>query len=896
MSIDMFPQAIQIFPNDRQIFSVRAKDLVPLWSGVGGVVRVNGSVAQSIAGGGATQTTTAAESALQLMGAGSFEFLIENNCLPVISGGIFLWKAYFGSPGDPNHWIYSVELNPSQIIIRDETFAILTTLARTVGIGDRVRTELNSGFRLFINDILAHERTAGFAAGIQGPAFFSDLQVTVPSGTGRTPVIPAPLLKGDWRLRPRNRSNNPIVVFATPSHGSTNVSDLQAEYFNATIPGAYQLAAKIDTGIEIWLEDGLPAGATLIGTPSGSWVNSPPPVPISGNLELRIPNAAGNHNYVFSGAAATFQINQGDVLTCYVYLDAVTPPQEIVLEWKATDATGFEHRAYWGANLIANGTNGTPSRRFMGALPATGVWTRLEVPASLVDLEGRVLNGGSFYLFDGRCEFDQFGKYPSLQSTSATTTIPPLQIFGDTVVTLQPGQIIRFQTNYDVANNPPTWSVVSGGGSFSNGVFTAPIAPGTTVVRATAATGNQVADILVNIPAIITPSFAFVGPLETIDWDTNIPALPTFIAAGTFAEGTGNITPGPPAGIQANDILLLFVETANETVSAPAGWSAVADSPQGTGTVGGATSTALTVFWRRATANESAPTITDPGDHVVAQIHAFRGCIDTGNPWDVTSGNTGGSSTAVSIPGDTTTLPNCLVVLAVANATDTATPQASGYVNTDLANLTERADINTAQGNGGGFAVITGEKVVAGAYAATTATLATASVQGRISIALKPAPIVWTVSTGTINSSTGNWTSPSLTGQTVRITVSNGTFTAIRDVLILDLFPLNNPTLPVSWDRNLTALISMSEDRSSRITREKAPAYDSYPVKFTERSLTESNSVDAFFDAHGFGKRFILEDKLRGIRKVGWFDSIIHHDGYDECVIDLSFQFLEARL
>src|SRR5882672_7107385 len=595
MSLKIFPQNLEIFPSDRQLFTTEAQDLVPMWSGVGGVIRANGSVAQSRGTGGASQTTTAAESALQLMGAGSFEFTIENNCLPVNPTGFMGWKAYFGSPGDPDHWIYEVDIDPGIIRIRDETFAIIATITRTLGIGDRLRTELNSGFRLFINDILAHQRVSGFAAGIQGPAFFSDVSVSVPSGTGRTPVIPAPLLRGDWRLRPRNRSNNPIVIFTAPSHGSIAQTDLQAEYFNGTIPGAYILTAKIDTGIEIWVEDGLPGGATLLGGSVGSWVNSPPPVPISGNLELRIPNAAGIHSYIFIDATATFQINQGDVLTCYVYPDTTNPPQEIVLEWQATDGTGFEHRAYWGANLITNGTNGTPSRRFMGAMPPTGVWTRLEIPASLVDMEGRVAKGGSFYLFDGRCEFDQFGKYPSLQRADALISIPPLQILGDLVRTIQPSTRTRFQTNYDVANNPPTWSVVSGGGSFSNGVFTAPIAPGTTVVRATAATGNQVADILVNIPAIITPSFAFVGPLETIDWDTNIPALPTFIAAGTFAEGTGNITPGPPAGIQANDILLLFVETANETVSAPAGWSAVADSPQGTGTVGGATSTALTV-------------------------------------------------------------------------------------------------------------------------------------------------------------------------------------------------------------------------------------------------------------------------------------------------------------
>ena len=49
-----------------------------------------------------------------------------------------------------------------------------------------------------------------------------------------------------------------------------------------------------------------------------------------------------------------------------------------------------------GANLIPWGTDGTVSRRYMGALPAVGQWVRLEVPAAQVGLEGRTLNGMAF--------------------------------------------------------------------------------------------------------------------------------------------------------------------------------------------------------------------------------------------------------------------------------------------------------------------------------------------------------------------------------------------------------------------------------------------------------------------------------------------------------------------
>jgi hypothetical protein len=268
------------------------------------------------------------------------------------------------------------------------------------------------------------------------------------------------------------------------------------------------------------------------------------------------------------------------------------------------------------------------------------------------------------------------------QRAVALITIPPLIVLGNlTNITLQPGQKVRFKTNYDAAQTPGlvVWSVVSGGGSFSKGEFTAPNDAGTTVIRATVAINSQIADITITVPAVITPDLAAAAPGDRIDWLTNL---------------------------------------------------------------------------------------TEP---------------------------------------------------------------------------------------------------------------------------------LWTASDGAINPGTGLWTVPEGTDRTVQITATRGASTVTRTVEIVDKFPLNDPSLPVVWDRNLTAVISVSEDRTSRSSREKSPPYDSYEIKFISRTLDECNEVDDFFDAHGFGKLFILEDTLRGIRKAGWFDSIIHHEGNDQCAIDLSFRFLEAR-
>jgi len=80
-----------------------------------------------------------------------------------------------------------------------------------------------------------------------------------------------------------------------------------------------------------------------------------------------------------------------------------------MLQWAETN-TWWEHRAYWGANNIPWGVDGTNSRRYMGPLPAGGGWVRLEVPASLVGLEGYTVHGLAFSMWGGRATWDRAGK------------------------------------------------------------------------------------------------------------------------------------------------------------------------------------------------------------------------------------------------------------------------------------------------------------------------------------------------------------------------------------------------------------------------------------------------------------------------------------------------------
>ncbi|HKX28159.1 MAG TPA: hypothetical protein VJ302_10725 [Blastocatellia bacterium] len=169
------------------------------------------------------------------------------------------------------------------------------------------------------------------------------------------------------------------------------------------------------------VDDGIPAGATAFGSP---WAQVNNPAPVSGNTSLQSNGVAGLDQYYFQGADDSTQIDAGDRLVVSVYLDPANPPSEIMLQWQESNGN-WEHRAYWGANNIGFGNDGTSSRRFMGPLPQTGRWVRLEVQASLVGLEGASLSGMAFTLFGGRVNFDRAGRINTDEIIWVEDSVPP---------------------------------------------------------------------------------------------------------------------------------------------------------------------------------------------------------------------------------------------------------------------------------------------------------------------------------------------------------------------------------------------------------------------------------------------------------------------------------------
>jgi hypothetical protein len=192
----------------------------------------------------------------------------------------------------------------------------------------------------------------------------------------------------------------------------------RASFDHAGLSGSTSVSVTSQNTDQPWFVNAPPAGAQLSSDGGDSWTwAATNPAPFSGTLDLQSALASGEHENYFYGASAVLTVPAGETLYAYVYLDPANPPSEIMLQWNVGGS--WEHRAYWGANDLSLGTNGTASRQSMGALPATGAWVRLTVPASLVGLDGQTVNGMAFTLYNGRAAWNDVGVSSSPQPLSA---------------------------------------------------------------------------------------------------------------------------------------------------------------------------------------------------------------------------------------------------------------------------------------------------------------------------------------------------------------------------------------------------------------------------------------------------------------------------------------------
>jgi len=231
-----------------------------------------------------------------------------------------------------------------------------------------------------------------------------------------------------------NNAPPQALLLAVPSdrRATWDLNSLEA-VLHETMDLARLRAMAPDSGEElIWVEDQLPEGATPLGDGEGwTWVRTKPE-PLSGTRAHQSVFAAGIHQHFFQGAKLAMFVSVGDRLFAHVYLDPARMPRQVMLQWHAGS---WDHRAYWGENLIPWGTDNTVSRQYMGPLPPPGRWVRLEVPAETVGVEGRIVEGMAFTLFDGMATWDRSGKraLQPVGSGEQDPSAPALFFTGDTL-------------------------------------------------------------------------------------------------------------------------------------------------------------------------------------------------------------------------------------------------------------------------------------------------------------------------------------------------------------------------------------------------------------------------------------------------------------------------------
>jgi hypothetical protein len=154
-----------------------------------------------------------------------------------------------------------------------------------------------------------------------------------------------------------------------------------------------------------------------------------------------------------------------------------------------------------------------------------------------------------------------------------------------------------------------------------------------------------------------------------------VPDPPTFwdSASSPFTVATQSPLVNYPE-VDENDILLAVFSTNsihNTSGTPPNGWAKLDEVDQP------AVDQSGSVFWKRATASEPASetwtNIFDATEIGLCVVVAYRGCITTGSPVDVSTASAGNFQIPVTIGPVVTTVPQCRVVGIITNDPQTVT-------------------------------------------------------------------------------------------------------------------------------------------------------------------------------------------------------------------------------
>jgi len=221
----------------------------------------------------------------------------------------------------------------------------------------------------------------------------------------------------------------------------------------------------------VYVDDALPTGATAYADGGDGWAWATSGLgPVASGTQSHVGFVAfGTHEHYFNGSTTTIIPSSGSFLIQYVYIPSNSVPSEIMLQFHTVSGT-WEHRAYWGSNSITScgttgstcGTNGTPSRLPMGALPSVqNSWVELIVKADDVGVNGLTINGWAYTLYNGGVFWDYSPVGASSTGTIAVNSLltgQKVELYDSTgtlktSATVASGQTLVTLTVYSVGIN-----------------------------------------------------------------------------------------------------------------------------------------------------------------------------------------------------------------------------------------------------------------------------------------------------------------------------------------------------------------------------------------------------------------------------------------------------------
>ena len=289
-------------------------------------------------------------------------------------------------------------------------------------------------------------------------------------------------------------------------------------------------------------------------------------------------------------------------------------------------------------------------------------------------------------------------------------------------------------------------------------------------------------------------------------------AANSFVAAGAAVTvASGNLTSvGIPAGIANNDILIVVLHSRDNIVSTmPTDWTLKVSG-------NGNTTNRLSIWWKRTTGTESAPTVTHTaGNAAVARMYAFRGVVTSGDPFDISGSVQSNAGTPISTATITTSIAGDMILHAFGSQDRNTWGTFTGVPTTDGGTQVN----DQTGGNDNSMGLRYGIQGSAGPTGAAGATQASRGPDAGVSVqmALKPQ--------GTTTLATG--TDPSAA------TIAPGA--SVGDV--------NNFTLQTNTGTETITSVTVNLSTNSGVGRLAITDNSNVELGFTTSPLTGSNTI-----------------------------------------------------